>query len=207
MRVLTALNCPGLTGTLPKEYGMLKNLEVFEVSGAQLNGMLPAEWADATAMRSVAGAAAKAAERTRARINVLAEATSADGRRAANINDTYNQEAVSPSNNLSPTQRLEWHARAQLVDRAAKVLRSVVPKDTDSGVQLGMMKLQVLKVTGHNLSGGLPNTYARLQQLRVLDLSRPPSSNWAGLSGTLPSSYAALEALQVSVRRICSSNA
>jgi hypothetical protein len=58
--------------------------------------------------------------------------------------------------------------------------------------------LQVLMLAGHSFSGTLPCSWARLLQLRVLDLSMLGVSK-GGLTGTLPGSFAAMKLLQVGV--------
>jgi hypothetical protein len=191
--VLRAVGCTGLAGQLPKEYGLLKNLEALEVSGAQLTSSLPNEWADAVALRGIAAKAFADAKSASAR--AASQATSRSTRFARSVsNDT----GSGPSLAAIATQRYYAEARASAAATAVGALESVA-QDANNGVQLGLMKLQVLVVQDHKMTGGLPEGYSRLQQLRVLDVSRRSGSSTTGLTGQLPPSYAALDNLQVKV--------
>jgi hypothetical protein len=52
LREFRAVNCTGITGQLPATWGLL-NLEVLELTNSEINGVLPSEWADASALQRV----------------------------------------------------------------------------------------------------------------------------------------------------------
>jgi hypothetical protein len=58
LKVLRAINCTGITGKLPSEYGLL-NLDVLQLTNTALTGTLPAEWASPTTARKIAAAFAR----------------------------------------------------------------------------------------------------------------------------------------------------
>jgi hypothetical protein len=173
---------------------MLKSLEVLEVSGAQLTGNLPPEWADATALRAMADKALSTAQRASARATSLAKQV----RRSAHNVSRREGSRLSSGANARPLSQAEAHAF--LKAKAASVHCAIV-QDASNGIPLGLMNLRVLKVTDHNLSGGLPEGYAKLQQLEVIDVSRTSGQikGVSGLTGPLPLGYAALEKLKVGV--------
>jgi hypothetical protein len=169
---------------------MLKSLEVLEVSGARLTGQLPKEWVDATALRVVAVKALSAAQQASARATSFAKKVSRSARNAQSTGSIF-------SSNINSGAIFQANTRAVVATKAADALGAVV-QDSNNGVPLGLMNLRVLAVTGHKLSGGLPEGYSKLKQLEVLDVSRTPMAyGTAGLTGPLPPSYAALEKLKV----------
>lgn len=48
-----AASCSGLGGQLPVEYGLLYNLKVLEITGSGITGTLPPDWANSTALSTV----------------------------------------------------------------------------------------------------------------------------------------------------------
>jgi hypothetical protein len=50
LREFRAVNCSGISGQLPREYGLL-NSKVLQLTNTALMGTLPAEWASPTALR------------------------------------------------------------------------------------------------------------------------------------------------------------
>jgi hypothetical protein len=128
LRKFRAVNCTGMSGQLPREYGLL-NLKVLQLTNTALTGTLPVEWASPAALRRMAAVAATTATTT------ARPASAADG----------------------------LHVTTEITKE--------LPKG-DGGAVIG------------------------LQQLHVLDLSIAGGSR-GGLSGSLPGSFAAMKQLQV----------
>ncbi|KAF8072389.1 RCH2 [Scenedesmus sp. PABB004] len=175
LRVLRAAGCTGLSGELPPSLGLLKSLTELVVSGAPISGGLPAEWADAAAMRRVADAA-------------LAEARA----------------AAAAARAAAATPGAAPRAHAVVAARAARAAEAALRGGGGSGASagaavaaaaspsvLGLERLEVLVLSRLKLSGPLPAGFAALTQLRVLDLSRN-----GGLAGSIPLAFADLEQLQ-----------
>jgi hypothetical protein len=65
LRVFRTINCPGISGTLPPVWGLLK-LEVLEITNSALTGVLPPEWAGAAPSRQAAATATSSPEKSAA---------------------------------------------------------------------------------------------------------------------------------------------
>jgi hypothetical protein len=59
LRELKAVDCPGITGQLPPEYGLL-SLQVLQLTNTALTGTLPSEWANPVALQRMAVTSAAA---------------------------------------------------------------------------------------------------------------------------------------------------
>jgi hypothetical protein len=131
-----AVNCPGISGTLPPAWGLLK-LEVLKITNSALTGGLPPQWADVTALQQAALAVGAVSLEAKA-----GEARATAASHAIPVSDAVGGMPASFQQHLMQSSAL------------------------------GMQRLRVLdlSVSGPSrggLTGGLPASFAQLEQLQV----------------------------------------
>jgi hypothetical protein len=142
LKVFKAVNCSGITGRLPPEFGLL-NLETLQLTNTALTGTLPSEWANLAALRRIAAASLK-------------DLNGTSGVISSNVHV-----ARASSNIVLQPQRT-------VIRSVATKLRA----SAASSALMGLQHLRVLdlSVAGSNrgkLAGTLPGSFAAIKRLEV----------------------------------------
>jgi hypothetical protein len=138
-----------LSGQLPLEWGILKNLEELVVTNSQLSGSLPA-WTDAAVMGAAGAAALAAAERAAGQVPDDELSPASTQQRVPTVR--YTSGRVGP------------RAMATAANRALTTLQAALAA-APAGTRF--MPLRIINLSGNKLTGQLVPGWSLFEQLQV----------------------------------------